>query len=219
MKTQIRKCCFETNSSSMHAIAITSKRPKIDCAEYESIEFDVNEFGWSHITYYDTYHKASYLWTSIVNAFIIRVNDKGEKYHYELDVNNPEYIKRKEAIRTALIHAGFEDDEWNIRFQEIFEKEDWGGISTGYIDHDPGLGFVDEIIFNEDRLLRYLFNDSSIITTWNDNEWYLDKDVEEKLEKEYSIGEYEHKDGYWEAEEWAHFNIPEDTEWKYLKGN
>lgn len=232
MKIQIRKSCFETNSSSMHAIVVTSKAPKTEYLEYDSIEFETGEFGWGHITYYDTYHKASYLWTCIINAFIISVDDEGthkgwngediQNSHLELDINNPEYIKRKEAIKNACIHAGIKDDPWNIRFQEKFEKTSYGALETGYIDHDPGLKFADQLIFNEDRLMRYLFNDSSTITTWNDNEWYIDDEDEitEKLHKEYYDPKTERfLDGYWDAVNWEHFNVPKDTEWKYLKGN
>ena len=39
MKTQIRKSCFETNSSSMHAIVITNSKPDTEYIEYRSLNF------------------------------------------------------------------------------------------------------------------------------------------------------------------------------------
>ena len=72
-------------------------------------------------------------------------------------------------------------------------------------------------------IIRFLFNRDSMIETWNDNEWEIDEETEEALENKYWDEEkQQYKDGYWDAEEWAHFKlpIPEDMiEWKYLKSN
>lgn len=230
MKKQIRKSIFETNSSSMHAITVTSKKLNISSPDWIQIEFVTGEFGWSHTIYCDMKDKASYLWTAIVHNFIKEYvpakYGKGGKCIKEgyivLDTKNPEYIKRRDAIRTALVNFGVEDDGWNIRFEEDFNPSYSEPSSGGYIDHCPELDFVDALVFNEDRLIRFLFNDASRITTWNDNEWYIDDEdtVDEALEKEYWDAENEcFKDGYYEASDWKHFDIPKDTEWKYLKGN
>lgn len=232
MKVQIRNSVFETNSSSMHAIAIVKDRPKDIYTGY-SCDFNTNEFGWEHRTYMGVLDKASYLWTIIVNCSLKRVNEgtfytssidnkEYENYHFELDKEDPWYKKIKKAITDALVHVGFEDDGWNIRFEEDFKPTSYGSIDTGYVDHSPGKSFVEEIVLNEDRLIRFLFNDRSMIETWNDNEWELDPKVEEALEAKYWDPEKEeYKDGYWEAEDWAYFRLPkdEDIEWKYLKSN
>ena len=228
MKISIRKNVFETNSSSVHAISVTSKPARTEYLKYHSIEFNTGEFGWEHCTYYDATTKASYLWTAIVQHFIkeyvhgeIDKNFKVIKPSYIiLDLENPEYIKRRDAIKNTLIDAGM--DEENIKFEEDFNPEYGDPSDGGYIDHTPGLDFIDSLVFNPDRLLRYLFNDSSVITTWNDNEWYIENEDEfdNMLEERYydpETGEYDPK--YWELSEWAHFDIPEDTEWKYLKNN
>lgn len=227
MKTQIRNSIFETNSSSMHAIVVTGKKPHVYKPEWEQVEFVTGRFGWDHTIYCDTPAKASYLWTAIVHNFIKDYihgeYDKNGKClrdaYIIVDTENPEYIKRREAIRTALINFGLEDDGWNIRFEEDFCKN--GEPSDeGYIDHCPELDFVDALVFNEDRLIRFLFNDASRITTWNDNEWYVEDEVEEALEMEYWDPEKEcFKEGYYEKDDWSHFDVPKDTEWKYLKGN
>ena len=232
MKTQIRKSCFETNSSSMHAIVITNKEPKEIYTGY-ACEFRVGEFGWEHRRYMDVMDKASYLWTVIVNGSLKKVNEgtfytsnydgkEYENYHLELDIENERYKKIKQAIIDALVSIGFKNDGWDIRFQEEFEKTSYGSLETGYVDHDPGIGFAEEIVFNKDRLIRFLFNPSSFIETWNDNDWELDPKIEEELEKKYWNEEtQDYKDGYWEAEDWAYFRMPpeEDIEWKYLKSN
>ncbi len=232
MKTQIRKGCFETNSSSMHAIVITKDKPENIYTGY-ACEFRVGEFGWEHRRYMDFMDKASYLWTIIVNGNLKKVYEgtfyksnydgkEYENYHYELDIENEEYKKIKKAITDTLISVGFEDDGWNIRFQEKFEKTSYGSLEIGYVDHDPGIGFVKEIVFNRDRFIRFLFSPTSFIETWNDNEWKIDPEIEEEIENKYWDEEkQDYKDGYWEAEGWAHFIMPKekDIEWKYLKGN
>lgn len=234
MKKQIRKSIFETNSSSMHAITVTSKPGKTEYLKYHSIDFHTGEFGWDHTIYCDTQAKASYLWTAIVHNFIKEYvsgywekdkNGKNKNYvsgYIVLDKENPEYIKRRDAIRTACVHAGIEDDDFNIRFEEDFNTEYDGPSDGGYIDHTPGLDFVDALVFNEDRLIRYLFNDASRVTTWNDNEWYVedeDEIHENLLKKFYRPETDDYAPEYWEESEWMHFDVPEDTEWKYLKGN
>ena len=235
MKVQIRQGIFETNSSSVHAISITKNKPNAEYAKYTTCEFHVGEFGWEHVRYYDFNAKASYLWTIIVNCFLKHVDDEGtykgydgkeyQNYHYELDVENPEYIEIKNAIINALKHIGVEDNGWNIRFQEDFEKTSWGSLETGYVDHTPGLDFVNQIVFNEDRLLRFLFNDNSTITTWNDNEWYYDGEDEDDNCYEDKI-DWDNPESvkkwriFQDKQDWKYFGgIPNDSEWNYIKSN
>lgn len=217
----------------MHAIVVTNSKPDTEYLEYRTLEFKVGEFGWEHIRYYDPDFKASYLWTIIVNSFLKKVytgvmkkgwNDtEYEEYYLALDKENPEYIQIKNDIIDKLKVVGMKEDEWSLSFQEEFEKTSYGSIETGYVDHDPGLGFVKEILYGpNDRFIRFLFNRDSMIETWNDNEWEIDEDIEEAIDKEYFDEEtQQYKDGHWEAWDWAHFNLPPESkiEWKYLKTN
>ena len=178
MKIQIRKSCFETNSSSMHAIVITNSKP--DTEYIGSLNFKVDEFGWNHIRYYDPNYKASYLWTIIVNNFLKQVytgekislsGQEYDKCYFVFDIENPEYQQIKKDITEKLAAIGMNVDKWNLTFQEEFPKTDWGGLETGYVDHNPGIGFVKEILYGpNDRFIRFLFNRDSIVATWNDNE-------------------------------------------------
>lgn len=206
---QIRRGIFETNSSSVHAITVTSKKPVID-GEYVQIHFVTGEFGWEHVIYCDYNSKASYLWTTIIHHFIKDyVHPSGqydEKSYIVIDKENPEYIRRREAIRTALYKYGLdEENPFSIEFEEDFNNDWTKNRDGGYIDHLPELDFVDDIIFNEDRLYRFLFNDSSRIETWNDNEWYYEG--EDDVYKN------------WEDRCWRYFTVPKDTEYKFLKNN
>lgn len=236
MKISIRRGIFETNSSSVHAITVTKNKVKDVYTGY-SIEFATDEFGWEHRTYYDFTDKARYLWTAIVNNFCKYLTEEkesigydGQPYHKSycvFDKTNPEYLKIKEAIKTALIHVGFEDDGWSIRFEEDFKTTEWGSLETGYIDHTPGIDFINALVFNEDRLIRFLFSHDSKIVTWNDNEWEVSPRIMKKLENKYNA--LKNEDGtlsdelyeqYWKEREWAHFGgEPKDVEWSYLKGN
>lgn len=234
MKVQIRRGIFETNSSSVHAITVTGEKPHTTSYNGYTIEFTVGEFGWEHRTYYGMYDKAAYLWTTIVHHFIKRVEDpetffcawtnrEEHRSHLELDVENPDYIKYREAIRQTLLNAGFEDDYLSIQFQEEFDTDCHGNVDFGGIDHIPGLDFVEALVFNEDRLLRYLFNGNSKIDTWNDNEWYMSPEKEEEDDADAADTDWEESDEAFiegmRRHGWRHFDVPENTEWKYLKDN
>lgn len=205
---QIRRGIFETNSSSVHAITVSKD---ISDAEYcRYINFGVGNFGWRHRKYFDTTDKAAYLWTAILSNF--------EKYHkedhyydgfneryYRVYIDDPKYLGIKSAIVSALKSFGLEEE--NITFEQYFKIDALGNFECGYIDHCPGMDFINELVFNRRRLINYLFNENSIITTWNDNEWFL----KEGKEIDYSKP--------WAEELWKYFDIPENTEWKYLKQN
>lgn len=80
MKRQIRRNCFETNSSSTHAICITKR--KIDKDNLPSkVEFKHDEFGWEFEVYEDVLTKASYLYQAICDL-----------HYYENDKKKNEYI-------------------------------------------------------------------------------------------------------------------------------
>jgi len=232
MKQQIRKNIFETNSSSMHAIVVTNSKPDTEDFKYRTLEFKVGEFGWEHIRYYDPDAKASYLWTIIVNSFLKKVytgvmkkgwNDtEYEEYYLVLDKENPEYIQIKNDIIDKLKAVGMNEDELRFSFQENFETTSYGSIETGYVDHDPGLGFVKQILYGpNDRFIRFMFNHDSIIETWNDNDWYCDEDDDDDTVPDYDKDPDAYRE-YWDNRDWKYFGIdPYDKtiEWKYLKTN
>ena len=56
MKRQIRSGVFETNSSSIHSIAIPRS-----CKAVDSVSFSIGEFGWE----WDEADAANYLYTAI----------------------------------------------------------------------------------------------------------------------------------------------------------
>ena len=141
MKRQIRSSVFETNSSSTHSIAI-SKAPVV---AGKHISFGIGEFGWEN-GIADT---ADYLYTAI------------------LEQRNPSELldKLKEILNKHSIEYKFEEPRYEKSAYGDYEYLDYG-----YIDHAYELGeFLDEVLNNEDLLMRYLFGNSTVYTG-NDNQ-------------------------------------------------
>lgn len=151
MKRQTRKGVFETNSSSTHAICIT----KDNCVnKRDYVEFEFGEFGWENRTYSSLHSKASYLITAIFTADGRDYADKSlQKLKDILDENGIEY-----SIPTYTLRSW----DWDDRTEFYYSID-------GCIDHSYDTKeFVDAVLSESDRLMRYLFGDSMIITG-NDN--------------------------------------------------
>lgn len=149
MKRQIRRNVFETNSSSTHAICIA----KDGYEKSNYIKFDIGEFGWEFDTHSDLHSKASYLITAIFDLSKDYADEKIQKLKDILDENGIEY-----DIPTPKISSWEYDGETRYYYD-----------IDGYIDHAGETDeFVDAVLSDSDRLMRYLFGDSMIITG-NDN--------------------------------------------------
>jgi len=141
MKKQIRRGVFETNSSSTHAICISKNAVNEDDLP-KHISFTHGEFGWENDEHHDSWIKASYLYEAICGCYD---NDKQEK----LD-------RLTEMLK-----------EYNIECDFAPDKDDVYG--DGYIDHCyDTVDFVNAVLDDSEKLIRYLFGDSFIVTG-NDN--------------------------------------------------
>lgn len=143
MKVQIRKGVFETNSSSTHAICITKN--EIDKNQLpDHISFKYGEFGWEFAVHDDTSTKASYLYQAVLDCF------SGDKREEKLNI-----------IKTLLANYDISCDF------ELKESEyDW---VNGYIDHGgETIDFVNAVLADGEKLIKYLFGDSFVVTG-NDN--------------------------------------------------
>lgn len=140
MKRQIRQGVFETNSSSVHTIAIKSGSQiaeNIDSYRGETLYFGLGDYGWERETYDTIESRAAYLNSSLEST-----------YHTEL----------REQISEVLMRYGIECE---------FKTNDDGGFYC--IDHGSELAdFVTEIANDENLLLDYLFGDA-YVETGNDN--------------------------------------------------
>lgn len=147
MKRQIRKSVFETNSSSTHAICISKEDVNVIKLPF-SIDFTQGDFGWEFRVINDSHTKASYLYQVIFDMCYYRSPDKLQEY--------------KNRISELLAR-------YNI--EAIFSKID---EYDGYVDHaGEAMNFVNSVLSDGDKLIRFLFGDS-IIVTGSDNDDYFD---------------------------------------------
>ena len=136
---QIRNNVFETNSSSMHSIAI-SKEPVAGFPE--SIYFYLGEYGWE----FNDVSPASYLYTAIMTIY-----DKKDR--------DNKLNKLKSVLNSRGIKYEFEPPKF----------DNYGWLENGYIDHSDELStFIETVLSDEDMLMRLLFGNSCVFTG-NDN--------------------------------------------------
>ena len=149
MKRQIRRGCFETNSNSTHAICII--KADVNKEDLPShVTFTHGEFGWENDEYSDLWSKASYLYQAICSC-------------YEGDEKAEVINKITELLAEYGIICDFEPDK---------DKE-WG---DGYIDHGyETIDFVKAVLEDSEKLLRYLFGDSIVITGNDNSDGYSDR--------------------------------------------
>ena len=163
MKTQIRQGVFETNSSSTHAISVTTFYPEDWNVSYkvpEKVHFALDqEFGWEIETYDDTDTKAAYLWLIICDM--------------HSDIKELDNLKTVRAhIEDVLTNAGVKE----VTFDMGSYKESWRNDGSMYLDY-PGYidhcylahDFAKVLLEHDDMLLAYLLDSDSCVATGNDN--------------------------------------------------
>lgn len=156
MKRQIRRSCFETNSSSTHAICITRDGYK----KRDYIEFHIGEFGWEFDTYSDVYSRASYLITAIFDCGKDYADEKLQQLKDILDDNHIEYSIPEPKV-----------DSWEYDGETRYYYN-----IDGYVDHaGETKEFIEAVLSDSDRLMRYLFGDSMIITGNDNGDAYSDR--------------------------------------------
>lgn len=143
---QIRDNVFETNSSSTHSLCISKEEfDKSFIPKHLDISAD-EKFGWQQQTYYTPEEKADYLFQTLydcgcqakIEALTEKINNIAQKYNIRVSFPKP-------------------------------KKNEFGMYTGGYVDHaDEAVPFVQELIDDEDKLCRFLFNSNSCIYTGND---------------------------------------------------
>ena len=149
---QIRRSVFETNSSSTHSICITSNRKYAELNIPASLYFRCENFGWEYRKLLSAEDKAAYLYASILSLY---------------DKENAEIAKNTiwEMLGEEKIEATFEPPDWSS----------YGYCMNASVDHcgqDDHAKFVECILRNKGRLLRYLFSEQSFVITGNDNGYH-----------------------------------------------
>lgn len=140
---KIRSNVFETNSSSVHSIVIT-KTPT-DPGWF--VEFSIGEFGWEFNELSTPEEKASYFYTAACSLL-------------KRDIFN--------EISEKLFKYGIEIYSTNRAAFEFDAEYTW--LENGYIDHVEELeSWVNDLMNDTDKLIRFIFNDESFVITGNDN--------------------------------------------------
>lgn len=158
---QIRNNVFETNSSSIHSIAI-SKEPVAGLPE--SIYFCLGGYGWE----FDDVSPASYLYTAIMTIY-----DKKDR--------DNKLNKLKSILDSRGIKYEFETPKFGSG----------GWLKNGYIDHSENLDmFIETVLSDEDMLMRLLFGNSCVFTG-NDDSDSKEQAYIKRWEKEYRNYDWE----------------------------
>lgn len=158
MKRQIRRGCFETNSSSTHAICIATDDvlniPK-------DIHFGFNDFGWECNTHSSVNAKANYLYTCLPYV----AKDYDTLKQYVTFIYNTLKSHGVENITMDNFEIGI--STWGNIYFDIQPANDC------YVDHGNFADeFVKAVCTDEDKLLHYLFSKKSYVETGNDNDDY-----------------------------------------------
>ena len=157
MKRQIRTNVFETNSSSTHAICIAKDGYKLK----DHIDFHTGEYGWECNEYGDLDNKASYLITAILSMKKENADEKLEQLKSILDANEITYTIPELDVKS------WKYDGKTYRYYDI---------GYDYIDHAGELtSWLDDLLSDADKLLRYLFGNSIIITGNDNDDGYRDR--------------------------------------------
>lgn len=172
MRRQIRRSVYETNSSSTHAICIAKDGYELK----DHIDFHTGEYGWECEEYGDLDNKASYLITAILSM--------NKEYADEKLTRLKDILDEYEITYTI--------PELNVKSYEYGkETHYYYDIGYDYIDHvEELMSWLDGLLSDSDKLFRYLFGNSIIITGNDNGDSYRDKMLIAEGEKVTDWGTY-----------------------------
>ena len=154
---QIRKNVFETNSSSCHSLVISKDDygPK-HIPAYLNFNAD-KDYGWERSRYSSTEDKVSYLYTAMLDC--------------DLSAQAKEFRRKLEEDFKIKIFV----PDYKRETSKYSDWEFWN--NGGSVDHAEELvPFINEILEDDDKLKRFLFDPRSCIYTGNDNGCDVDDD-------------------------------------------
>lgn len=167
MKFKIRQSIFETNSSSIHAIAIYKGNESINIPN--TIFLDREEFGWEVNTTCNWQKKLNYIYEMCIKK---DYKDDNLIFEGKEEKEEDEWLSGKKI-------KGFLEDSCLDKFIRILKNKDinvnycLGSIYDGYIDHCDCWGnFINTLLNDEEKLLKFIFGTTSYLFTGNDNNNY-----------------------------------------------
>lgn len=148
---QIRRKVFETNSSSMHSIAVVGENNREKPFSYgEVVYVSGGEYGWGPDVLTGPMDKLNYIFTSLFQH--------SDNYDDIMDSVEFEILKKVVKDYTGAELVIDIDGELDC-------------LLCGYIDHQSQ-GMLNGLIENEDNLKEFIFNDKYEIIIDNDNSLY-----------------------------------------------
>jgi ketol-acid reductoisomerase len=126
----------------------------------KEIVFVEGEFGWRYDVLKSTNEKANYLFTAIAY---------NEDYNALKSVVD---ILKKKGIKCNFLNSNYEEYDYFNENGELKDEKDINfNLIDGYVDHGTELKeFLNDICYDEDKLLSFLFSPLSFIITGNDND-------------------------------------------------
>lgn len=162
---QIRQGTFETNSSSVHSIAI---RGESLLASREEVIIKFGEYGWGYEELRTPSEKASYVLTYIAAVYIS---------------SNWNWVEEKGVVEAAHLVLSHKYSRWLRRVIKDYTGKDWDvlwpseGGDFGYVDGqshgnlEDGLGLTQKSTKEEwqSAIKNLIFDNSRVIIIDNDN--------------------------------------------------
>lgn len=166
MKFKVRHGIFETNSSSIHSIAIYKGNEEIKFPD--TVYLSREDFGWNIRTTRNWEEKLNYVY----EMCIAKDYENNNLIFKEEDEKDEEWLYGRRI-------DGFLEDSCLDRLVNILKAKDidvkYNLCSTydGSIDHcDCWDDFIISLLDDEDKLLKFIFGPESYLSTGNDNTDY-----------------------------------------------
>lgn len=185
-KVSVRRGVFETNSSSVHAIAIKRTGPGQGYGESQMRDVreihhvPIRDYGWEESLHYEPLDKLSYLWSAVVqcsvevpglsDAYEGLVELKGRwakqtpewwEDYLRRELELPEDVEFDRGEERIHVYGGDDGDDGDRTVRGF-----WGGI-----DHGRDLiEFVEAVAGNPLLLRDFVYGSGSYVWTGNDND-------------------------------------------------
>lgn len=161
MKIKIRHGIFETNSSSIHAIAVYKGNEKIKFPP--TVYLSRKDFGWDTRTTRNWEEKLNYIYEMCIakdykNDNLIFKDEEEREYFYGKKIQD--FLE--DSCLDRLINI--------LKNKGIIVEYYLGSIYDGSIDHCDCWGnFIISLLEDEEKLLKFIFGEKSCLITGNDN--------------------------------------------------
>ena len=190
---KVRKGCFETNSSSVHAVVISKNNKTAwydnyitdDTYKGDTLIIKPGYFGWEQGMHFSPNKKASYLITSalLLNRYDEAHNKiskwlKEEKINFKFKLTPQEIVNNSPEKRDLKYYKDFHKKYYptepipsdkELKREQLWDACFYSEISIDHFNEDKAQEkLVNYVLESKENLLTYLFGDC-FIWTGNDN--------------------------------------------------